>query len=113
MKLKPPKHLKVPGRALYTAIAAEYGIDDAAGLALLTIAGECQDRLRQAQAELEENGPVLTDRYGGLKPHPAIAIEKDSRNGLLATLKQLNLDIEPIRDRRGRPASGFGIRGVQ
>jgi hypothetical protein len=41
--------------------------------------------------------------------HPALQLEKDARNGLLAALKQLQLDIEPLRDRPGRPAGTFGI----
>jgi len=49
-------------------------------------------------------GEVVTDRYGQTKVNPACALEKkDSRNGFLLALKQLNLDMEPLRDSVGRP----------
>ena len=111
--LKIPEHLKKPGREMYEQIGSEYGIDDAGGLQLLTVAAECLDRMRNAQAEIEKNGAVLTDRYGGLKAHPSIAIEKDSRIGLMAALKQLNLDLEPLRDRRGNPGLDIGLRSIK
>ena len=80
---------------------------------MLCVAAECLDRLRQAQAEIESKGAIVTDRYGGLKPHPAIAIEKDARNGLMTASKNLNLDLEPLRDRPGTPGmQGLGIRSV-
>ncbi len=112
MPLKPPGHLRDPGRQLFEGIREEYGIDDAGGLALLTVAAECLDRLRAAQESIDKHGAVVTDRYGGLKAHPSVQIEKDARNGLMAALKQLNLDLEPLRDQRGAPARGFGIRSV-
>ena len=58
-----------------------------------------------AQAAIEAQGAVVTDRYGQTKVNPACALEKDSRNGFLLALKQLNLDIEPLRHSVGRPPS--------
>jgi hypothetical protein len=70
---------------------------------LLRTALEALDRLRAAQAETERDGVVLRDRWGQAKPHPACQIERDSRTGLLAALKALRLDIEPLNDLPGRP----------
>ena len=86
---------------------AEYSIADPAGLALLCTAAECLDRMRQAQAAIAKDGAVVVDRYGSPKVHPAAALEKDARTGFLAALRALNLDIEPLRDRPGRPAGAF------
>jgi hypothetical protein len=47
---------------------------------------------------------VSTDRFGQLRAHPAVAIERDARDQMLRALKLLNLDIEPLRGRVGRPA---------
>lgn len=102
---RPPKHLKPAGRKLWRELAAEYRIDDPAGLALLTTASECLDRMRAAQDAIAEHGEVVEDRYGQLKVSPACTLEKDSRNGLLAALRALNLDVEPLRDSPGRPPS--------
>lgn len=103
MQPKQPEHLNEDGATLFAAIAEDYDIEDSAGLALLTTACECLDRMRAAQARIAEDGEVTVDRYGSLKAHPAVQIEKDSRNGFMAALKQLNLDLEPLRDGPGRP----------
>ena len=101
--MHPPEHLKAAGRQLWLDLADEYGIEDSAGLTLLCTAAECLDRMREAQRAIEEHGAVVDDRYGVPKQHPACALEKDSRNGLMAALKAMNLDLEPLRDGPGRP----------
>ena len=107
---KPPRHLGKSGKQLWTALRAEYQIDDAAGIALLTAAAECLDRMRAAQQAIGEHGEIVTDRYGQVKVNPACGLEKDARNGLLQAVRALNLDIEPLRDRVGRPG-GVGWKG--
>jgi len=84
-------------------VRRDYAIDDAAGVALLTTAAECLDRMRAAQAAISEHGETVTDRYGQIKVNPACSLEKDARNGFLAAIKEMNLDIEPLRDSPGRP----------
>jgi P27 family predicted phage terminase small subunit len=98
-----PRHLGPHGRKLFGEIAAEFEISDAAGLALLATAAECLDRMRAAQAAIEKHGAVVEDRYKQVKVNPACTLEKDSRNGFLAAVRALNLDLEPLRDRVGRP----------
>jgi phage terminase small subunit len=94
-----PAHLKVDGCRLWCAITREYRVGDGAGLALVTVAAECLDRMRQAQEAIREHGPLVSDRYGCLKANPACTLERDARNGMIAALKALNLDLEPVRDR--------------
>jgi hypothetical protein len=36
---------------------------------------------------------------GPLKVNPAIAVERGARDGMIAALRSLNLDLEPLRDR--------------
>src|SRR4051812_44268263 len=98
MDLNPPAHLKPDGAEFFRVIAEQYRIDDAAGLSLLCVAGECVDRMRAAQAAIAEHGEVVTDRYEQVKINPACTLEKEARNGFLAALKALNLDLEPLRD---------------
>jgi hypothetical protein len=43
------------------------------------------------------------DRFDVMKPHPLLAAERDARSQFLQGLKSLNLDLEPLRDRPGRP----------
>ena len=98
LRKRPPSHLKRAGRELWRDIAEQFAIDDAGGQALLTLAAECLDRLREAQAVVERDGPTTLDRYGQVRTHPALSLEKDARGQLLQALKQLNLDLEPLRD---------------
>lgn len=82
---------------------SEYGIDDDAGLLLLQTALEAFDRMRQCQKAIRKDGAQVKDRFDQLKPHPLLNVERDSRSQMLAALKQLNLDLEPLRDGPGRP----------
>ena len=101
--LKPPKHLRPAGKAFFESVSAEYGITDAAGMALLSRAAECVDRMTAAQSSIAKHGELVVDRYGAPKLNPACILEKDARNGFLAAVRALNLDLEPLRDGAGRP----------
>ena len=114
MSLKPaapPSHLSKPGASLFCEMVTEYGISDPAGLALLTTAAECLDRMRAAQKAIKQHGEIVVDRYGAPKLNPACNLEKDARNGLMAAFRALNLDLEPLRDGPGRPATQIGWKG--
>ncbi|MFZ5448162.1 MAG: P27 family phage terminase small subunit [Thermodesulfobacteriota bacterium] len=101
--MKAPKHLSRGGKKIWTELQAEYQIVDPGGLLILTAAIEAHDRMRQAQETLSREGATFPDRFGQPRPHPATVIERDSRAAMLAALKQLNLDLEPLRDGPGRP----------
>jgi P27 family predicted phage terminase small subunit len=101
----PPEHLQAAGRELWQRISTEFHCSDAAGQALLATACEALDRARMAQAVILAEGMTVPDRYGGSRPHPCIAIEKDAHRILLAALRQLNLDAAIVPKREpGRPA---------
>ena len=103
MKKPAPKHLSVEARTLWRRLTDEYDIADQAGGLLLATALESFDRMRQAQALIDKHGAVTLDRFQQLRPNPATTIERDSRAAMLAALKALNLDLEPLRDAAGRP----------
>ncbi|MBP7568796.1 MAG: hypothetical protein KBA95_01935 [Acidobacteria bacterium] len=91
-------------RREWLRLTEEYALDDPAAQLILTTAFEAFDRMRGAQRELTLAGGVtFRDRFGKPKVHPAVAVERDARAGWLAALKQLNLDLEPLRDAPGRP----------
>ncbi len=100
---KPPKTLSVEARRMWSRMLAEYDLADEAGLMILQTGLEAFDRMRGAQAAILKDGIVVRDRWGQTKPHPAASIERDSRAQYLGALKQLNLDMEPLRDGPGRP----------
>ena len=109
MKDNTPEHLREAGRELWGRVQTEFAIDDGAGLALLAAACEALDRMREAQAALLADGLTVTDRYGCKKTHPCVAIERDSRNGMLSALRQLNLDLAPTAT-PGRSANTYGAK---
>ena len=87
-----PKHLSKEAKNLYRSIIDEYGIDDGAGLAILTTACEAWDRARQAREQIDADGLLLADRFGQKKLHPAATVERDSRSQWLQAIKTLGLD---------------------
>jgi len=99
----PPKHLSADAKRWWRKLQQEYRIADGGGLLLLLTAMEAFDRMRSAQAAIKEEGATGLDRFAQLKAHPLLSVERDSRAAMMAALKQLNLDLEPLRDGVGRP----------
>ena len=104
MKAKTPKHLSKEGRSLWARLLKEYEIEDEAGLLILQTAMEAGDRMREAAAIIKTEGMQVKDRFDQPKAHPLTTVERDSRAAMLAALKALNLDLEPLNDKPGRPA---------
>jgi P27 family predicted phage terminase small subunit len=98
-----PKTLSAEARRWWARIVTEYAVDDDAGILILTTAFEAFDRMRQAQERIAADGATVVDRFGQVKPHPLLPTERDARAQFLAALRQLNLDLEPLRDGPGRP----------
>lgn len=76
---------------------------DAPAVAILDSACRALMRVREAQELITKDGLISKDRFGQSKPHPAVLIERDSKQTLLRNLRALNLDLEPLHDRPGRP----------
>lgn len=100
----PPKDLSTEARTWWKRLVSEYAIDDDAGQLLLQTAMEAFDRMRLAQEAIREDGVTVFDRFGQRKAHPLLPAERDARSQMLAALKALNLEVEPLHDRPGRPA---------
>jgi P27 family predicted phage terminase small subunit len=100
---KAPSTLTQEAAEWWDKILTEYQIDDEAGFLILQTALESFDRMREAQGLIKRDGLVFETESGGFKPHPAAIIERNSRAAMLSALKALNLDIEPLNDRPGRP----------
>jgi P27 family predicted phage terminase small subunit len=107
-RAKPPKGLSAEACKWWESIRVEYDVSDPGGLMILASACEAFDRMRQAQRRLRREGLTSKDRFGQVKANPLTVIERDSRAAMLAALKQLNLDLEPLEQRPGRPAGRIG-----
>src|SRR5262245_21772092 len=98
-----PAGLSRESGEIWDQLIREYAISEAAGFHVLRVGLEAHDRMRQAQQAIDKDGPSVKDKFGQLRAHPLLAIERDSRAQFLAAMKQLNFDLEPLRDRPGRP----------
>jgi phage terminase small subunit len=100
---KPPKHLWRASAAWWRALVARYAFEPHQ-LRVLTAACESWDRKELARERVEAEGLTFTNKYGELKPHPAVAIERDARLAFLRAVRELALaddggpaDVRPPR----------------
>lgn len=100
-----PRDYTAEARKLWGQVVSGWDLD-APALALLDSACRALERVRQAQRMLKKDGLIVADRFGQQKPHPAATIERDAKMTLLRNVKALNLDLEPLHDRPGRPPGG-------
>lgn len=98
-----PEHLSAEARDWWHRITTEYSLDDDAGRLLLQTALEAFDRMRECQRQIEQDGLCIRGSTRQQRSHPLLQVERDSRSQMLQALKSLNLDLEPLRDRPGRP----------
>jgi phage terminase small subunit len=111
--LPPPGDLGDAGRALWASIAARWQVEGRHVPVLLAACRE-HDRAEQAEATVRAQGAYVTDRYGGLKAHPAVGVARSSRLAVARLLRALELDDDPTPPdagvgtfrRRGRPRKG-------
>ncbi len=109
MKSKPvadpaPQHLSEASQALFVRIRDDYSLagDDAA-LTLLRLAFEAVDRCEQARLRIATDGAYLPNRFGELRPHAALAIERDSRLSAARLLRELGLSPDEASLNDNRP----------
>lgn len=99
----PPKGLSPAAVTWWNRLQREFNLDAEDALFLLESALRSFDRMCEASGLIDQHGICIVDRYGQLRSNPATTVERDSRASMLATFKQLNLDIAPPQ-RPGRPA---------
>jgi P27 family predicted phage terminase small subunit len=90
-----PAHLSAEARAIWRSVLADYELEKRHE-AVLLIALEAFDRMREAQAAIAADGAYITGRFGK-KAHPALAVERDSRIAFLRAQRELGLDLTAPR----------------
>jgi phage terminase small subunit len=85
-------------RVLWRSIVDEYELAPH-HLPVLQAACDAMDRMGQAQQAIKREGAFVAGRYG-VRAHPAIAVERDSRLAMLRSIRELGLDLEPPPDSR-------------
>lgn len=99
----PPPHLAPETQHWWQSVTGDYELEGH-HLRLLRLACESWDRCQQAREILDRDGLTTITESGGLKAHPAIGIERDSRLAFARLLRELDLDAEPPPDRARPPA---------
>src|SRR5215207_11626649 len=92
----PPSGLSGAARAWWLATVEEYELEPH-HVRTLSEAACAWDRLQQARALVNQQGLIVQDPSGQLRPHPAVAIEHDNRMAYLRAMHQLDLDRAPLR----------------
>lgn len=98
-----PRHLSSESKRLYRRLVADYDLAaEPHALRVLALACEALDRAEEARVRVDAEGMTVPDRFGQLKPHPAVAIERDSAIRAARLFRELSLDAE-VDTRLPRP----------
>src|SRR5438309_11596574 len=87
-----PAHLQSATREWWLSVVSRWDLDPH-HVRLLTLAGESWDRCVEARELLARDGLVMSTK-AGLRAHPAVRIEVDSRIAFARLLRELDLDLE-------------------
>jgi len=98
----PTDHLELSTRTWVESVVKEFVLEDHHFM-ILVLAGEARDRGRQARELLAREGLTIVDRFGSPRPHPAVAIEKDSAIRFARLVRELGLDVDGPTEERARP----------
>jgi len=110
---EPPIHLSSSSQQLWRMTVQRYELAEH-HLRILQLLCEAWDRTQQARTQLDEEGLTVRGAEGGVRSHPAAAIERDSRLAVARLIRELDLDIEPPRpDWTGPPPLRSNNRGGQ
>jgi P27 family predicted phage terminase small subunit len=95
----PPAHLTRAAKKLWRQVLADYELDPH-HLEMLAAALQAWDRMNEAREILAAEGVTYRDRFGAPRKHPAVSIEENARTAFLRSLRELDLDGEPLPDPR-------------
>lgn len=101
-----PLHLGPAGKRLWRRVATAYVLADWQ-LDILEGAAVAADRQAEARQILATDGLIVDGGKLGPKAHPAVSIEKESRLGMLRSLRELALSPDDVAE-APRPPSIAG-----
>lgn len=103
MTASPPEHLSAASRDWFAMVTEEFALEPWQ-LRTLAAAAEAHDRMTEARIAIDADGPTITTRFGELRAHPLLAVERDSRTAYLRAVRELALDVGPPDPRPRRSA---------
>ena len=99
----PPAHLRLETADWWRTVLADYELEQH-HVRLLHLACEAWDRGQQAREAMDRDGLTIGTGDGGLKAHPAVAIERDARLAFARLVRELDLDAGAPSTSRRPPA---------
>jgi P27 family predicted phage terminase small subunit len=106
-RITAPQHLSAASRRWWLEVCREYELE-LHHVRLLTLAAEAWDRCQEARERIALDGPYQANRWGELRAHPAVGVERDSRLQFARLLRELALDVAPPDDARPPAITGHG-----
>lgn len=106
---RPPKHLSASSKRWFNDVVTTWSLEEHHAR-LLTAACESLDRAAEARKAIEADGAYFKNRFGEIRKHPAIGVERDALTTFARLLRELDLDIEAPAD-ASRPPMLRSIRG--
>lgn len=104
-KTTPPAHLMPMTRRWWAQVVADFELESH-HLRLLTLAGEAFDRCVMARETIQAEGAFYRNSSDEPRPHPAVAVERDSRIAFARMIRELGLDGMPDPDPRPPRVTG-------
>lgn len=100
---EPPEHLSEAARGFWRDVLEDYALE-VHHLRLLRAACESWDRAEEARQRIESEGAYFLDRFEQPKAHPAVDVERKSRDQFRMLIRELGLDVAPPAESRGPAA---------
>ncbi len=94
-----PTDLGPAGKRFFRTVTRDFELEGHA-LRLLEEACRSLDRAEEARAAVEADGAYLKDRFGQVKAHPGIAVERDHRGLFARLVRELGLPLDGAPDTR-------------
>jgi phage terminase small subunit len=88
---KPPDYLGQHAAEWFSAVAKEFVFSDEPAWSLLEQAAACLDRLDECREAIARDGLTVPTGAGGVKPHPALIVERDQKSLFCRLLKELRV----------------------
>lgn len=93
-KFSIPKHISPESRQWVKDVLSKFEFEPW-HFKLLVKAGEQNDISVKAQKDLDSNGGItIKDRFGQIRPHPAVGIKRDADVTFCKLIRELGLDLE-------------------
>ena len=91
--LRVPNGLKNPGKRFWKKVLLEYTLENTHDFERLGMACKCLDDLSDIEAQIEDDGRFIKNRYGTIVEHPGCKSIRDGRMLFIKIIRELGFDL--------------------